>query len=77
MENLMNRSTTKNNIPEQVIQINDIEIYTFENMKSLCTHKLHANLPNTSNQLVYKAIISDPAQKNSWVVQFTIYTLSH
>lgn len=41
-------------------------------MKSLCTHKLHANLPNTSNQLVYKAIISALAQKNAWVVQFTI-----
>lgn len=41
-------------------------------MKSLCTHKLHANLPNTRNQLMYKAIISATAQKNAWLVQFTI-----
>lgn len=41
-------------------------------MKSLCTHKLHANLPNTSNQLMSKATISAPAQKNAWLVQFTI-----
>jgi len=30
-------------------------------------------LPITSNQPVYKATISAPAQKNAWVVQFTIH----
>jgi hypothetical protein len=35
-------------------------------MKSLCTHKLHTNLPNTGNELVHKAIITASTQKDAW-----------
>lgn len=45
-------------------------------MKSFFTHKLHTNVPNTSNELVHKAIIIAPAQKDAWVVQFTINSQS-
>lgn len=45
-------------------------------MKSFFTHKLHTNVPNTSNELVHKAIIIAPAQKDAWVVQFTIKSQS-
>jgi len=41
-------------------------------MKSFFTHKLHTNVPNTSNEPVHKAIIIASVPKDAWVVQFTI-----
>jgi len=56
-----------------VIEINGIEIYAFGNRNLFAFTNYMLILPITSNQLVYKAIISASAQKNAWVVQFTIY----